>query len=164
MLSRGFTPVAPSVSHRFLIWGLVCAVLVVAPACRSTERFLDIQTDPPGADIWINGEKQASKTPVRHPFVHYGTVEIRVEKKGYESVAKELTIPTPRDGLPGFDLIAEHTMPTSVTRRTIKLTPLQGGNADERVDKYLKNAEAFRAESIRAAGNASERAQPLGKE
>ena len=142
------------------LW-MLSAVLLVLPACRSTNRVLEIHTDPPGADIWINGVKQASKTPVRYPFVHYGRFEVRVEKQGYESLAKDVAIPTPYEARPGIDLITEHTVPIRVVTRTLTLRPHQTGAADPRVKAHLRAAEAFRAQSMKAANEAAARVPPL---
>ena len=59
----------------------------------STKRTLTIDSTPPGAAVWVDGERKGT-TPVQVPFVHYGTFEVRLEKNGYEALAEEVTVPT----------------------------------------------------------------------
>lgn len=49
------------------------------------ERLLEIRSDPEGADVWVNGEL-AGKTPLDHPFDHYGTFGVVLRREGHDSV------------------------------------------------------------------------------
>ena len=49
------------------------------------QRALVVESDPPGAEVWIDGEP-AGLSPVRMSFSHYGTREIILSKGGFAGV------------------------------------------------------------------------------
>jgi hypothetical protein len=125
---------------------LLAAALLVG--C-STKRTLTIQSTPPGARVWVNGEARGV-TPVAVPFTHYGTFEVRLEKNGYEAHAEEVRVPTRIDGYPVIDLPFE----LLVRRRNFTwqrtLVPLSTPS-DRAMEELLRDAEAFRERTLREA-------------
>jgi hypothetical protein len=56
----------------------VCILLfALALSAGCVERKLIIESDPPGAPVWID-EQYAGVTPLDYPFAHYGTRSVRV--------------------------------------------------------------------------------------
>lgn len=54
---------------------LMLSALLLSLGC--VERKLIIESDPPGAPVWID-ERYAGFTPLEYPFAHYGTRSVRV--------------------------------------------------------------------------------------
>ena len=126
-------------------------------AC-STKRYLRIETTPPGARIWVNGELYPNPTPVVVPFTHYGRFDVRVEKVGYESVARELRVATQLDGYPVVDLPLEMMRRERRFRRVIELTPLPTEYPEKEIEAFVEQVKAFRE---RARREANEEGTPL---
>ena len=57
------------------MWLIVCAL--AAAGCGHVERYIVIQTDPPGAPAWVD-EEYVGLTPATCEFQHYGRRRIRV--------------------------------------------------------------------------------------
>jgi hypothetical protein len=69
-------------SHRPLARGLaVVAAAALLGGC--VERRIFIETDPPGALVWLN-DAQVGRSPVDVGFTHHGVYDLRIEKEGYE--------------------------------------------------------------------------------
>ena len=70
------------------------ALLCVASATGCVERTLVIESDPPGAEVRLNG-RAAGETPARVPFRHYGVYDVELRKEGFETVraAEEVLAP-----------------------------------------------------------------------
>jgi hypothetical protein len=64
---------------------MISAVLVVAVAMSvgCVKRRIGIETDPPGALVWLN-DAQVGRTPVDVSFTHHGVYDLRIEKEGFE--------------------------------------------------------------------------------
>ena len=117
-------------------------------AC-STKRYLTIQTNPPGAAIWVNGEKLAGTTPVVVPFTHYGRFDVRVEKAGHQSVARELHIKSGLDGYPVIDLPLELMRRERRFTRLIEMPKLPTDRSEAYVQDVIRRAEVFRERTHR---------------
>ena len=127
---------------------LVLGLLVVG-GC-STKRTLTISSTPAGADLWVAGEKRG-QTPVRIPFVHYGDVEVRVEKPGYETIAAVVHVPTQIDGYPLIDLPFEFTVRNRAFFWHATLEPLTREPTEQEVEGVLQRASTFRERTLREA-------------
>lgn len=120
---------------------LACALC----ACRAPQKTLIVDSDPTGATIWINGERQESVTPVRVPFEWYGSFEVRIEKEGYNSLATDVHVESELDGYPVFDLLSLPFSKDRSFRRTVKLTPIGTVPPEVAIDRGLARAKVFRA-------------------
>lgn len=123
---------------------------LLATAGCSTKRTLTISSSPSGADLWVAGEKRGT-TPVQLPFVHYGDVEVRVEKPGYETVATVVDVPTQIDGYPLIDLPFEFAVRGRSFYWHATLKPLSREPTEADVDAVLRRANAFRARTLEEA-------------
>ncbi len=126
-----------------------CRILALALAvglggCRTMRRTLTIDSEPPGATVWINGERQAQTTPVTIPFTWYGWWEVRLEKDGYESLATEVRLPSRADDYPVIDLVLERVARDFHARRSFRLVPLDPSPDEEDLQAVLRRAEALR--------------------
>lgn len=120
---------------------LLAAVLITG--C-STQRTLEIASEPPGARIWVNGVLQRGVTPVRVPFTHYGRFDVRLEKDGYESVAVELHVPTQLDGYPVIDLPLEALTPRREFREVVRMRRIKAHPTEADVHAVLREAGVLR--------------------
>ena len=75
------------------------------PGC-GVQRTLQIETDPPGALVYLNGD-EAGRTPMRKEFVWYGTYDVVIRKEGYETLVKPTEVWAPWWQLPPIDFLAE---------------------------------------------------------
>lgn len=115
----------------------------------STQRTLVVNSVPSGARVWVNGEDKGL-TPIAVPFVHYGTFDIRLEKKGYEAYASEVRVPTQIDGYPIIDLPFELTVRRRGFTWTGRLKPAPA-ETDEALQQLVEDARAFRERTLREA-------------
>ena len=74
------------------------------------QRALVVESDPPGAEVWIDGEPEGL-TPVRVPFAHYGTREIVLSKGGFATVRDRHPFEPPWHERFPLDFLAENLWP-----------------------------------------------------
>ena len=131
---------------------LLLALVAPALAGCAMQRSVTIDSVPSGATIWVNGEKQATTTPVTVPFSQYGYWDVRVEKQGYESLSTQVRVASQIDGYPVVDLPFEVLGGTKRFRRVVTLEPLPTGGHEQRVDDIMGRANAFRARTHEEVG------------
>ncbi len=68
-------------SRRRLVTALILSAAILTPGC--VERTMFIHSDPPGADVVLDGEP-VGQTPVTMKFLNYGTHQVILSAKGYE--------------------------------------------------------------------------------
>jgi hypothetical protein len=115
----------------------------------STQRTLEIASEPPGARIWVNGDLQRGVTPVEVPFTHYGRFDVRLEKEGYRSVATELVVPTELDGYPLIDLPLEMANARRRFRQVVRMEPLVAAPTEADVQRILREARTLKERAQR---------------
>ncbi|MGE0192610.1 MAG: PEGA domain-containing protein [Planctomycetota bacterium] len=130
--------------RRVLVLALVLVTLLLAGGCRTMKRTLTIDSVPSGATIWVNGQKQASPTPVTIDFTWYGWWEVRLEKEGYQSLSTEVHVKSRPDGYPLIDLPLERITPDYHVRRTLRLVPLDPDPQEADLQAVRERAEALR--------------------
>ncbi|MEY5033274.1 MAG: hypothetical protein RL354_2305, partial [Planctomycetota bacterium] len=70
------------------------------------ERRVWVDTDPPGALVWIN-DAQIGRSPVDVGITHDGVYDLRIEKEGYEPIVTGATVDGPLWDQPPLDFFAE---------------------------------------------------------
>ena len=83
-----------------------CLALPPLAAGCGVERTLQIESNPPGALVYLNGE-EAGRTPMRKAFVWYGTYDVQLSKEGYRTLDTETKVWAPWWQIPPIDLVAE---------------------------------------------------------
>lgn len=87
---------------------LVTAFFLLLAGC--VNRTIVVESDPPGARIWIN-EHPVGVTPAKYEFITHGRYRIRLEKKGYqELIAREMVRAPIYQWIP-LDLVFEQLLP-----------------------------------------------------
>jgi hypothetical protein len=119
-------------------------LLALLPTLGCVERTITVESDPPGALVYLN-EEEIGRTPVQRDFLWYGTYSVAVRKPGYESIKTKADVPPPFYQWPPFDLIAE-LLPIQITdshslNYTLQLQPAGEGN-----EGLLDRALAARAQ------------------
>ena len=89
------------------------AVLVLAAASGCVRRTLSVTSDPPGAELVINGQP-AGRTPARLGFSHHGVYRLELRKKGYRPVTDALRLRRKLYEYPGFDFVSEVLWPGTI--------------------------------------------------
>jgi hypothetical protein len=118
---------------------VVCAPLLLLVGC--VERRVWIDTDPPGALVWLN-DAQIGRTPVDVGIVHDGTYDLRIEKAGYEPIVTGADVNGPLWDQPPFDFLAE-VLPVDARNHTRWRFVLRA--RDESDAALTERAAAFRA-------------------
>lgn len=70
------------------------------------ERRVWVDTDPPGALVWIN-DAQIGRSPVDVGITHDGVYDLRIEREGYEPIVTGATVDGPLWDQPPLDFFAE---------------------------------------------------------
>ena len=83
-----------------------CLALPPLAGGCGVERTLQIQSEPPGALVHLNGE-EVGRTPMRKAFVWYGTYDVQLRKDGYRALDAETKVWAPWWQIPPIDLVAE---------------------------------------------------------
>ncbi len=127
--------------RRLVLLPLLFLLLAAAPGC--VRRGLVVESEPPGAEVWIDGDP-AGLTPVRLSFSHYGAREIVLSKGGYALVKRLQDIQAPWYERFPIDFLTENLWPgTLVDERyfVYTLQPLPPEQADP--DKVYERAKAM---------------------
>ena len=131
------------------------AILILATASGCVKRTLSITSDPPGAQVIINGQP-AGETPVELAFRHHGTYRVEVRRRGYLPITDRLRLGRKLYELAGPDFIAEVLWPGTIHDRRaahyeLKRTPpLDKGKLLERARRAAAEAEKLIPELVAA--------------
>jgi len=95
---------------------------VLAPALAAAllagcvERIVAVRTEPPGAVLYVDGEK-CGETPCEVRYVWYGTREISLERQGFKTVREMLPLRPPWWQIFPLDFVTDVLLPFTVTDR-----------------------------------------------
>ncbi|MCO5165802.1 MAG: PEGA domain-containing protein [Planctomycetes bacterium] len=87
---------------------LLLALAACAPGC--VERQLVIETDPPGAELFVDGREvgtTAEGAPVRVTFDAYGTRTVVARRRGHVPLRRTVTLDPPWWQLFPFDVFTD---------------------------------------------------------
>ena len=124
------------------------AVVVAASGGCGVQRQVTVQSDPPGALVYLNGE-EVGRTPVTHDFLWYGKYDVTLRKEGYETVKTTGDVIAPWWQWVPFDLVAElvpvpltdrHTLSYAMKPATTR--PADAGVMLEHATDYRENLES----------------------
>ncbi len=101
------------------------AALFLAGGC--VERTLSVQSDPPGALVYLN-EQEIGRTPMEHDFIWYGKYDVALRMEGYESLKTTADVSRPIYQIPPIDLLADLIPITIKDRKSFHYTlePMSG--------------------------------------
>jgi hypothetical protein len=128
--------------------GVLLAVLLPAMSqAGCVDRFISINSDPPGAAAYVDGEKVGT-TPCEVRYIWYGTRVLVLELRGYTLIRQEVTLLPPWWQVIPMDLITDLVLPFTLRDRvavsyTMEIAPV----TREEVDTVLERAEELRKKS-----------------
>lgn len=93
---------------------IVLLILLISLCNGCVERYMNIRSDPEGAEVWLDG-KIVGKTPIKIPFIYHGTRELTLYKKGYEIYSDFKSIYPRWYQLIPIDFITEILWPFTIT-------------------------------------------------
>jgi hypothetical protein len=138
----------------FLVRAAPLLVLVLLAGC--VERRLHVRTDPPGADVTVNGER-IGRSPTTWRFTQYGDALVEVEKPGFEPAQRVVALKAPWYQKPGVDFFSDVLVPARIRDEhdvEIRLEPTRPLTQAERergvaemtraADKWRRQLEASR--------------------
>lgn len=92
----------------------IVAVALVAVNTGCVERRFRIESNPPGAYVYVNN-KSYGTTPVDVPFLFYGDYEIELQKEGYQTLKIKQPVKPPWYEYPVVDFFSENLVPLKIT-------------------------------------------------
>ena len=124
-------------------------VLLLLSGCA--QRILHIESQPPGADVYINGEA-AGRTPLEHPFDFYGKFEIVLRHTNHQSRRIVHEASPPWYAYFPIDIIVEFVLPVFPLRdvHRIEASLQKAGKIDDALRKDLD--KKVQAESPEGGG------------
>ena len=125
---------------------ILLLLLASSALAGCVRRTLIVETDPPGAEVWIDGDP-VGLTPVRIPFSHYGTREIVVAKGGFALIHERRPMKAPWYQRFPLDFFTENAWPGTFVDERYFVYALQPEQADP--DGVLARAKVLREEALK---------------
>ena len=113
--------------NRFLL-GLMVSIAVAG----CVKRTIVVESDPPGASVWIN-ERAVGKTPVTYEFITHGRYRFRLEKTGFRPLVKREMIWAPVYEWIPIDFFAENLIPARLEDKHVFQYRLTSMPAEEKL-------------------------------
>ncbi len=136
-------PDRPAAPARTVLAALAAGALL-AGGC--VDRLLEIRSDPPGAEVFINGDR-VGVTPLEHRFDFYGTFDVTVRSPGKASAHHLEEVRAPWYEVMPIDFFSENLIPFRIR--------------DRREIHYVLDRLPERSDDEREADAAAERARAL---
>jgi len=92
--------------------GLLGALTLLASGC--VKRTILIESDPPGAKVWINERSMEETTPLTYEFITHGCYTFRLQKSGFREVTARETVKAPVYQWFPLDFIFEFFIPAKL--------------------------------------------------
>ena len=128
---------------------LISAVLLGALSQTGcVERLLAIHSDPPGAVVYLDGEKVGT-TPCEISYIWYGTRVVVIELRGYSLVRQEVTLSPPWWQLIPIDFITDVVLPITIRDRlSVSYLLEEAPVSPKEVEEVLERADELRKKSV----------------
>jgi PEGA domain-containing protein len=147
-----YTAVGMNTRRGFIGCTWVALLLWAVGGC--VERNLSVQTDPPGALVYLN-DQEIGRTPLQHDFTWYGKYDISLRMDGYKTQRTIAKLHPPLYQIPPFDLIAEMLPFRIVDQQSLSYTM-----EPELIQEEDPHAVAERGQAYSSQLEASQRPQP----
>lgn len=112
------------------------------------ERLLAIHSDPPGAAVYLDGEKVGT-TPCEVSYTWYGTRDLILELRGYTLIRQEVVLNPPWWQIIPLDLITDVVIPFTIRDyMAVSYAMEPAPFTREEVDTVLQRADELRKKSL----------------
>ena len=153
------TAARTSPPRRFaLLPGFAVALFLAAlGGCNNVERTLAVESDPPGALVYLN-DQEVGRTPMEKEFLWYGTYDVQLRKEGYRTVKATPRVWAPIWQWPPFDLLAELSPFLLRDRKELsyELEPLEPADQAELIGRAREMRAALESSEYREPGEPEE--------
>jgi hypothetical protein len=124
---------------------LLVAVALIGSGC--VHRRLTVRSDPPGANVVIDGE-EVGYTPVSIDYTYYGTREITLKKDGFRTLTTPVKLSTPWYQIFPLDFVSDNFALTNINDRREVTYALARENL-EPSQEVENRANNLRSEALR---------------
>ena len=132
--------------RRILLMGALAAAALSQTGC--VERLLAVHSDPPGAAVYLDGEKVGT-TPCEVSYVWYGTRTLVLELRGFTLVRQDVVLSPPWWQIIPLDFVTDVLIPMTITDRlAVSYTLEQAPVSPEEVHSVLERAEELRKKAL----------------
>ncbi len=123
---------------------LLAACLAVLSQTGCVERLVAIHSDPPGAAVYLDGEKVGT-TPCEVKYIWYGTRDLILELRGYTLIREHVVLNPPWWQIIPLDLITDIVIPFTIRdKMAVSYTMETAPVSAEEVNTVLQRAEELR--------------------
>jgi len=132
--------------RRIFLVGALTAAALSQTGC--VERLLAVHSDPPGAAVYLDGEKVGT-TPCEVPYTWYGTRTLVLELRGFTLVRQHVVLSPPWWQIIPLDFVTDVLIPMTITDRlAVSYTLEQAPVSPEEVHSVLERAEELRKKAL----------------
>ena len=124
--------------------------LLLAPLVLSgcVDRLISVRSDPPGADVYLDGTKVGVTPPTGFldvPYHFYGDRELLLTRKGHRSHKQIVELDAPWWQIFPFDFLTDVVLPVTLTDRVEMVVTLEKeSHGPEEIEETLKRAAEAR--------------------
>ena len=127
---------------------LSATLLAALSQSGCVERLLAIHSDPPGAAVYVDGERVGT-TPCEVNYTWYGTRVVVLELRGFSLVHQEVVLSPPWWQIIPIDFITDVLIPITIRDRyPVSYTLDPAPVSPEEVNAVYERAEELRKRSL----------------
>jgi hypothetical protein len=127
---------------------LPAALLALLSQSGCVERLLAIHSDPPGAAVYLDGDKVGT-TPCEVPYTWYGTRVVVLELRGFSLVRQEVVLNPPWWQIIPIDFITDVVIPITIRDRySVSYTLEQAPVSPEELEAVFERAAELRKRAL----------------
>src|SRR3982751_172359 len=95
---------------------LLPLLLALVSQAGCVDRFLAIHSDPPGAAVYLDGDKVGT-TPCEVTYTWYGTRDLILEMRGYTLIRQKVVLNPPWWQIIPLDFLTDVVIPFTINDR-----------------------------------------------
>ncbi len=122
-----------AMSQRMFARAVFGCALSAALLSGCVKRSIIVDTDPPGAELWINGHPMG-KTPVTYAFITHGRYKFEIQKAGFQPLTVREMVKAPMYEWIPVDFLFEFFVPVHLEDKHSFLYKLATQSAEEKLE------------------------------
>ena len=123
------------------------AGVLFAGGCTGVERTLTVESEPPGALVYLN-DQEVGRTPMTREFTWYGTYDLALRREGYETLKARAPVIAPWWQWVPFDFVAEVLPLRLRDRHRLSYTMKPTTEQNEDPQQMIRRGEELRSKLI----------------